>query len=214
MRMEHVKILLPDYASGKLEAGMKQVVEGHLRECVTCRQDWDEVTQTFKDVHRFQLSSPSNSYFASLVPRVHERLQRKTPRPWLANPLFEKFGLPLATAILVVGLLVNIKEFDQTNSPQNPLSPVFDGVEPEEIVDIVMQDSRPIPWMTGQVQDVAQALIGDHLTREHFLEDAVASGFQPDFDGDLPISSQQLLRGLDEKQVERLLKKLEERAIL
>ena len=128
--------------------------------------------------------------------------------------MFTKLALPFATAALAIGLLVNIKFFGQEIIPDAALTPMTEGLHPEDVVDFVMEASAPTPWMLGQTQEVAQAIVGEHLTKEHFLQHSMTLGSLPDFDEELPLSGQLLLRDLDEEQVDRLLKKLGERTIL
>ena len=212
--MEHASHYLVDYAGGKLQPGVKLQVDAHLRECPKCLQDLNEMTETLNQVSELRDIAPSNVYFASITPRVHEQLHRRASKSWIDSPIFSRLALPLAAAVIVVALLANIKGLDPSDSAQSPLAPVFEGIDPEVVVDIVIQDARPMPWTTRQAQEIAQAVVGDHLAREHFLQNALTLDFQPYLDEDSAISSQELIQGLDDAQIETLLKKLEERATL
>ncbi|MBI3003859.1 MAG: zf-HC2 domain-containing protein [Ignavibacteriales bacterium] len=212
--MGHADIYLVDYVTGKLEPELRLRVEAHLRDCLKCQQGLEDVSYTFQYAGKVQHSTPASQYFSSIIPHVRERLENRTQWSWTDNPVFSKLALPLGAAAVALALLMNIAQFGPANGSVNPLSPIFYGIEPEDVVDMVVEESPPTPWTTRQTQDVAQAVVGDHLTRGHFLQDALTLDVQPYFYELSTISSQQLLQNFDEAQVEAILKKLEERGTL
>lgn len=214
MHTGHVKHLLPDYVLGKIEIEAKSEVERHIEGCPVCSRELAGIRETLNAARRYQPMAPSPGYFRSILPRVRETLGGKTSSSWWTGPVFTKLAVPFATGALAIGLLASINFFGEETNSDNALAPVVEGLSPEDVVDFVMEASRPTLWMVGQTQEVAQAIVGEHLTKEYFLEHAMTLGSQPDFDEELPLSSQQLLRDLNEEQVERLLKKLGERTIL
>ena len=213
MRIEHVKYLLPDYVLGKIEIEARSEVDRHVESCPVCSRELEDIRGTLNSVRQYQPTTPFPAYFNSILPRVRETLGHKTPDSWWTDPVLTKLALPFATAALAIGLLVNIGFFGREITPNAALTPMAEGLRPEDVVDFVMEASRPI-WMVGQTQEVAQAIVGEHLTKEYFLQHSMTLGSQPDFEEELPFSSQQLLKDLDEEQIDRLLKKLGERTIL
>ncbi|MBI4429897.1 MAG: zf-HC2 domain-containing protein [Ignavibacteriales bacterium] len=214
MRTDHVSANLVDYVSGKLDAEARLQVEAHVRECQKCQLDLKEVSDALEQVKEFRDKAPSPSYFSSIVPRLREHLDGKAPMPWFDSPAFSKLVLPFATATVAIVLLVNIGGLNASNGTDKALSPLVEGMNPEDVVDMVMQDSPSTPWVTSQTQEVAQAVVSDHLTKGHFLQNALSMDLQSYFTDASLISSQQLLQNLDEEQIETLLKKLEERSSL
>lgn len=207
MRTEHVKYLLADYSTGKLSAAENALVSDHLQACELCRADLDAVRNTLEQMWAVEVAKPSGAYFASLVPRIRQRLEDKQPYAWLGNPFITKVVLPFSVAVLAIVLLSNVEL--AVDEPVNPLENVVAGVSPEDVIDIIAEASRPTPWTTRQVQDIAEKLVAGHVSQEHALSYVLQADPAESIG-----QTQELLRELSETQVEQLLQKLGEKAIL
>jgi hypothetical protein len=82
-------------------------------------------------------------------------------------------------------------------------------VLPEDVIDFVAEASRPTLWTTRQAQEIAEKLVSGHVSEGHALPYVLLSESGEDVQ-----QTQQLLRELDESQIQQLLQKLGERAIL
>ena len=207
MRTEHVKYLLPDYSAAKLGQAEQTLVSEHLQACDECRADLDEIRSTLVQLKASDVLKPSNSYFSSLVPRIRQRLEGKQSFSWLGNPFTGKLILPFSVAILAIVLLSNVEL--TVEEPVNPLKNLVSDVSPEDVIDLVAEASRPTLWTMRQAQEIAEKLVAGHVSEEHALRYVLQTD---------PVENigqtQELLRELNESQIEQLLQKLGERAIL
>lgn len=207
MRIEHAKYLLPDYSIGKLDQAEQTLVSEHLQACDVCRADLDEIRGILAQLKTSDVVKPSNSYFSSLVPRIRQRLEGKQSSSWLGNPFTTKLVLPFSVAVLAIVLLTNV-EFT-VEEPANPLNNLVADVLPEDVIDFVAEASRPTLWTTRQAQEIAEKLVAGHVSEEHALQYVLQTDPAESIE-----QTQELLRELDESQIEQLLQKLGERAIL
>lgn len=207
MRTEHVRYLLPDYSAGRLEKAEQTLVSEHLQTCDECRAELDEIRSILAQLNMSDVLKPSNSYFSSLVPRIRQRLEGKQSFSWLGNPFTTKLVLPFSVAVLSILLLSNVEFI--VEEPVNPLNNLVADVLPEDVIDFVAEASRPTLWTTRQAQEIAEKLVAGHVSEGHALRYVLQTDPAESIE-----QTQELLRELDESQIQQLLQKLGERAIL
>jgi len=208
---EHVKYLLPDLVLGRLEIGQSKFIEGHLRICAACQQEFDEFVKTAGVLSKQSEHTPTGAYFASIIPRVRRKIETRARRSWLESRPLRALALPLGTALLIIGVLMNVRIPIDDSDMESQFSSAISGLSPEDVVEAVAEEVRPNPWVNRQTQELALSVVGEHLTREHLLQhSASAEGI----DVELPFNDMQLLRDLDESEMERLLQRLGERTTL
>ncbi len=207
MRTEHVKYLLPDYSAAKLGQAEQNLVSEHLQACDECSADLDEIRSTLAHLKASDMVKPSSLYFSSLVPRIRQRLEGKQSFSWLGNPFTAKLVLPFSVAVLAIVLLSNVKL--TVEEPVNPLKNLVADVLPEDVIDFVAEASRPTLWTTRQAQEIAEKLVAGHVSEKHALQYVLQTDPAESIG-----QTQDLLRELDESQIQQLLQKLGERAIL
>ena len=207
MRIEHVKYLLPDYSAGKLEQAEQSLVSDHLQACDLCRSDLDEIRITLAQLETAETAKPSNAYFSSLVPRIRQKLEGRQSSSWLGNPFTTKLVFPFSVAVLAIVLLSSVEL--TVEEPVNPLKNVVADFLPEDVIDLVAEASRPTLWTTRQAQEIAEKLVAGHVSEEHALRYVLQTD-----PAESTEQTQELLRELNESQIEQLLQKLGERAIL
>lgn len=96
--------LLSGYLDGELDEKQMAVVEKHLKECQSCRQELEELKRVDGYVKTQEVEEPSRDFIFTLNRRVMERV-RKKPRPFLVRltPVFA----PAAIAVLLLIILMN-----------------------------------------------------------------------------------------------------------
>ncbi|HEY6953506.1 MAG TPA: zf-HC2 domain-containing protein [Bacteroidota bacterium] len=212
MRTEHVSILLPELIRGSLGREETDRVEAHLRSCPSCRSEFDELSYATSAIDRRPLAEVPKSYFASILPRVHNRLERQRDNRWMADPLVNKVVLPLGAAIVVVLLVWQLPAF----SPgyRNPLLAVVDSASADEIAEIVQND---VP--NHEAGSMNNALIAGMLANETFVDrqlvrEALANESTSPFNVYADVSPQEFLDNLGESDANNVLLSLETKGSL
>jgi hypothetical protein len=212
---EHIKYLLPDYVNGHLGAELLEGVESHLRACGQCREEMESLRDVFAYLAAHVPERPSASYYASILPRVHQRLEQKEAGSLLSHPLIVRLVAPLACAVLAIVLLLHVP-FPGTESGRdvNPLQSVVSETSTEELAQAVLEHFRQQPLANNVSEGEISSLIAAHVLRPQVLVEEIdfhsAGSLEPLFSS----SSTQAIEGLTESEVDALLQRLGERTIL
>jgi len=210
---KHVEYLLPDYLNNMLEESLRPLVESHLEECSACRTELKNLRTTFHSLSTYQAPPPADGYFATVLPRVRQRLEGKKPASFFAHPLVARLAVPLAAGAVVLAILLSVPFSERgSENGHNPLQPVLQGLEAVELVDIIL-DQADRQSLTTQGESETSAFLavpflgGDHLP---------ASAGQLSF-ADEPILGSEMPESLDqlsESNIDVLVAQLGERTIL
>jgi hypothetical protein len=166
----HVEYLLPDFVNGKLEAELRSGVEIHLEECVGCRAELETLRHAFQLIAAPGTPGPSSAYFAGVLPRVRERLERSDSLATIAGPIMTRFALPLAAGVLAVLLLLHTPyPKHNSESARNPLRPVLSGFESEDLLEIALDqfDRQSFPGTLGEGE--TSALLAAPILKGEYL---------------------------------------------
>lgn len=97
----HPEILLPWYVNGTLDGEELRQVEEHLRSCLACRREVDELRQLRRRVKEVAGEPPSSG-----VDRLMQALAAEAPRP--RRGWFRPWQPMLAAAVLAVAVGVSL----------------------------------------------------------------------------------------------------------
>ncbi|HUL43193.1 MAG TPA: zf-HC2 domain-containing protein [Bacteroidota bacterium] len=104
MKCNLIRLSLPDYVRGRMPEGEKAAIEQHLATCTACREEEKEFRELFVTLGAEQGWKPSSAYFSGILPRVHNRIERKSRE--LLPAWIGKWAMPLASvAVLAVFML-------------------------------------------------------------------------------------------------------------
>ncbi len=129
---------LPDYVLGKMADPDREAIARHLAACTACRAEVEEMEAAFSALAKNQPWQPDASYWSTLLPRIHERIETKRRRlipEWVLRAL-----LPAAAALALVLLVGRVMQTGPRNGPQD-LSTVLSQTPSEELQDFVDQNS-------------------------------------------------------------------------
>jgi len=139
-------ILLPSYVNQTLSAEEKQQVANHLKTCVTCQQELQEVTnmQTAIKTGIERRPGPSPAAFSTLMRRIEQEKQTTlsktsestTPSWWETvesafRSLFEVQWVPALASVLIVGqafLLLSVMNKPVEQGAKEPGSIIERGI--------------------------------------------------------------------------------------
>lgn len=216
MHTLHVKSLLPDYLTGQLDTGLREEVEVHLRDCPSCRGDYEEMRELVGSLQRYSQKHPSSPYFSSVLPRVRERLGRRGRFAWIDHPLIVRLVSPLAAASLIVILMLELPLVRQQarGGDGGALLGMVEAFSTDELSQIVIeQGHHQLLVATEQEITVPHSFVDRALSRELSLSTGVSDPLLMPFTTMGGITSESL-NALSEPEVDRLLQRLEERSVL
>lgn len=109
MNCEEVNELLIDYVEGELPKRQTLDIARHLEQCSGCAQEVSEMESVI-DTVSLTVEDPGDSYFASIFPRVMERIEQNEGLPWYKklfkgrSPVlrWSAVGAPVALTILML----------------------------------------------------------------------------------------------------------------
>ena len=78
MNCRHVRPELADFVNGKLDETVRKSVAAHLETCERCRAEAEEFRELFGLLKTPAVARPSDAYWASVLPRIHERIDRQS----------------------------------------------------------------------------------------------------------------------------------------
>lgn len=117
MKCQDIQLMLPDFVINKLSNGHVGEVQQHITECPQCRATANELQELMVGLRNIQVEEPQETYFATILPRVHERIGVRQkgfqlPAYWL------RYVLPVAMIlVLATGILNYKKIFVQPTEP-------------------------------------------------------------------------------------------------
>jgi len=200
--------MLPDYIRGLLDEQATAGVEEHLLHCPVCRSELAEVKSTLASIKDSGMKDVPQSYFTSILPRVHRRLDQRRNRGWMLHPLVSKVALPLGAAIVASILVWRMPVPSGLSPGENSLAAVVDSATPEEIVQIVRDDIPFQDWSSLNTTIIARALTDDRFVQRELVEEALASDVTSPFNVFADVSPQQILSDFDEVDANEVLQRL------
>ena len=120
MNCKKFQYAIPDFVQGKISGTEKTLMENHLAVCSSCRQEAEDFRTLFAEIGQETAWKPSGNYLATILPRVHERLDKKhsVPMPvWIT-----RLAVPLASAAVIVVFLTTIFPLSSIDSSSNSMS--------------------------------------------------------------------------------------------
>lgn len=100
MHCNEIQLQLPDWIRDRERSPFHKEIEQHLGACSDCRQEAEQFEQVFTMIHNDTPFIPSQTYFATLLPRVHERIEARQKKRKIMR--FFSFATPIvATAMLL-----------------------------------------------------------------------------------------------------------------
>ncbi|MBN1272424.1 MAG: HEAT repeat domain-containing protein [Candidatus Aminicenantes bacterium] len=117
MKCNNIKDKIPDYLTGELEDSQRRSIQDHIAECLSCREELEEMTATWTRLGVLDEEQPSRDmrtkFYAMLETYKKEAEQKKTEEPrrsfgeWLSLwwPKRPAAQFALSATFLLVGLI-------------------------------------------------------------------------------------------------------------
>lgn len=100
MRCNEIQQLLPDWIHDREYSPQYREIEHHLASCAHCRLEAEQFEQILIMIHNDTPFIPSQSYFATLLPHIHERIASRQKK----KKILRIFSL--ATPIVAIAMLL------------------------------------------------------------------------------------------------------------
>jgi len=138
MNCKKFRYAIPDLVRGRLSDTEQTIVRDHLATCTLCQNEVEEFRSLFSEIEKEVTWKPSENYMATILPRVHERLDRKHS---LSLPSWiSRFAVPLASASVIVIFLTTVLPIN-LNSPPSVTKAMLQSVSADDLSDYVEQQS-------------------------------------------------------------------------
>ncbi len=192
---------LPDFARGKIAGDANEKIIDHLDRCPACRQEVEQLRSLFVQLRELKpIAPPSATYWAMLLPRVHDVAQRR--QAFALPEWIQRFALPVAAAMVVAIFGITVTPF-HTGDSFGDLQASIQQFQPEELQDIAQQQT-----IAGIVEPLAhdeQTVTSESDTE--VLQELLA--VEGDHSAVTDIDHETLLQSLDEQSTDDLVLILE-----
>jgi predicted anti-sigma-YlaC factor YlaD len=206
----HQTNLLPDYVRETLDGDARRAVEQHLVECADCRGEVEALRTVIEHLGRERFEAPPTPYFVTLLPRIRMRLESRTQWSRLRSLYHSRFALPLATAGLIVALLLHAPFGSRFGVPL-PLENLA-AIDAGDVADLLFQ--QPGTALADVAQQYAVESIPADVINRQLAAQLSSMGNGSALSEWAELSTDQLLKDWSDDEVDILVQRLGERTIL
>lgn len=79
MKCREIRLSIPDYVRGTIDAPSRDRIDEHLGTCVRCSAETREMKNIMERLGTLREIPPSDLYWNTIVPRLHERMRGRSP---------------------------------------------------------------------------------------------------------------------------------------
>ncbi|HYQ85821.1 MAG TPA: zf-HC2 domain-containing protein [Bacteroidota bacterium] len=166
MRCREARPELPDFVRGRSDEETNRRLSSHLDGCPACTRDAQELKALFPRIDEGQPWAPAGSYWTSILPRVHQRLEENAAR--VLPQWTTRFALPVAAAIVLAAAVIKIAPQTGEDYPENfsalleQLTPdELQGVSDQQAVSEILQPALEEPSATSSDLEEVKAILGE-----------------------------------------------------
>ena len=133
MKIEDIKILIPDYITGSLNKEEAEIVENAIRSNNEIADLYNEMKNAFDFVNDVKFDEPMPQYWNNLLPRIHEKIEAKEQKGLFKAPipLLWKILLPVAAVILIF-IIYKIAYTPETQFTQKKIDTIQQQTQKEQ----------------------------------------------------------------------------------
>lgn len=214
MRTKHPDILLPDFVRGRLDAQTRAEVEQHLATCQLCRTELRDMQETFTALENEGRAKVPESYFATVLPRVRQRLDRKKKFFAFEGPLVGRVLLPLGVVAVLMVVLWRLPSVWNETETENPLLTAMNSSSVDDIADVLQEDTPSRDLNVVNQAILSDALSNDQFVRQQLVSEALNNENVSPFDVFSDVTPQEVLADLQGPDADKLMHQLENMEVL
>jgi hypothetical protein len=166
MKCKEIKLVLPDYARGKIDPPVRDQVEKHLAGCSGCSSEAREIQGLFVELGAIREVPPNDLYWNTILPRIHERLSDRSPSRSVVGNL-----VPVALTLSVMFIFLFLFRIPADTSLQG-LRDTLQKSPPDEIQ--MISDQQTVSGITEAVYPSEEQELQANIDNEsitHILAD-------------------------------------------
>jgi hypothetical protein len=199
-----------DFLTNRLSDQERKRVEEHLRQCTRCTEEYHELLGTGAALQQKHSAEPTSAYYATILPRVRERLASHPRRIWERGTGFAKIALPLAVSAFLVVLLMRIPaDFSSESVQTEALHQEVADYNDDEVFQAAEKVNTGI--FLSPATEIAAANVVEHLP-DSFLKSAVSKQIENNEIAEIDMEG--MISDFTTEQVEQVLSGLSERKSL
>jgi hypothetical protein len=168
MHTAHVKELMPDYASGKLSVAEAAMVGKHLQSCAMCAREARQFRETMSSLSVSWEKPMASNYFQTLLPRVRQRIERRSSLNLFSLVSSRQFVLPALASTLLLAIFFHFNppsdlEFEVNRFYKEMVLAIdgagWESVLAEEVADADLEEFVSVSnfTLTSSIQSVLTA---------------------------------------------------------
>ena len=138
MKCKDIQYRLPDLLRHKVTEDEYKSFAAHIDSCKQCHDEYESIKIMISEIDKDKLWQPSNTYWNTLLTRIHYRIESK-PK----SPVYERFiqyAIPAAAAVILIVItlqLIPLRNGMNRLSMQNQIA----QLPSEELQDYLHQQS-------------------------------------------------------------------------
>ena len=204
MNCRDTQILLPDVIQGKETPDEMMLVSQHLLVCQTCQREAEALKELFSVMGNAQQEAPSASYWNSLLPNIHRRIEEKSNKVipgWLTRYV-------LSAAAVCVLVIAIFKVHPGADNDAAEFRTLFSQMKDDELQQVAERE-----------EVVAVAASSSAVSDEGQLEEdkeVLKNIIQPEDHTELyaQLENEYGVSAISDQEVEQLIPKLEHLSII
>jgi hypothetical protein len=201
MKCKELRYQLPDFISNKLSDQEKTEIEKHLATCISCRQELETLSGLFSDLKTVKIEPPSQLYWTSLLPRIHDKIEKPTSS--ILPEWATRFALPVAAAILLIISTITFTPW-KSERELTDFQTMLQQLEPEELQSVAEKQNYS-GILESPISLIAQntsLTVDDDVLKQILITDTLNT---------LPsdIDFQEIVEAFSNQQIEQLVLRIE-----
>ncbi len=196
MKCGDIQRVLPEYTEGALEEMAMDQVREHLRSCPACAGVARELDSIVLGARHLTQRKPAEAYWNSLLPRIHERIERRSRRMLVGKTM--RYLSPVAVTLAVFLLILSMRVPNDT--AYSGLSSALRNARSDEL-QLMADQENVLRGVEVTTMNDEQEL---HATADVEPIQDILTGDQPAFSSTDDVSSS-VLEGMNDQQLHALL---------
>jgi len=200
-----LQLLLPDWIKEQERNTHHTLITKHLSLCSSCSNEAEGLKKLFMEIERDEAYIPPQQYFVNLLPRIHERIERKKKRAFYWRII--QFSAPV-TAIIIFGFFL-------WNKPTPTISQTQPDFEMSEIfvnadsIDLQQYQQSPFAEEFATPIIAEQTILSDD--DKNVIRTIVAENFSSSTIPSYVSENDDLLASLSDDEIEQLAQHIEQK---
>lgn len=210
---DHWEQLIPDYLSGRLSDRDGQELKHHIAQCDRCSQLVEELGPLF-EIQRVERSRQApGGYFASVLPRIRQRLDRSGSRSRARG--LPDLALAGASLVLLVAIFLSLwPPWQEAGTQDRALAEAIEELPAGVVADALDRQADQAGFIEYPSGGSISAVLSDKILEAEIVSALVQDRSALGAFAGASDSQSFWLSDLDDQEVTILLQRLSEREIL